>query len=61
LDSSSIGAGFFSRFPDPNKSTPFDSNFQVDNRDEEILTSIPVSFLIIYFTICNFILKETYS
>ncbi|KAK9506582.1 hypothetical protein O3M35_008485 [Rhynocoris fuscipes] len=42
IDSSSVGANFFNRFPDPKTRTPFDTNFHTNATDEDILaTSVP--------------------
>lgn len=41
VDSSSVDANFFIRYPDPSKATPFDISFQTDPDNEEILASIP--------------------
>ncbi|XP_073977333.1 vacuolar protein sorting 50 isoform X2 [Rhodnius prolixus] len=41
IDSSSVGANFFNRFPDPKKRTPFDSNFHMNSTDEDILANAP--------------------
>ncbi|XP_014254071.1 syndetin [Cimex lectularius] len=40
-ETSSAGTNFFSRFPNPLAGTPFDSSFQVDSKEENILANIP--------------------